>query len=386
MKRITCLNRGGSGVRKGIGILIIISLALLMAEAFASFVFTDTKTTWLELKISNNTAEKMKYTPTAGVDSFTYSCSITTPTDSADTTAINWTSPVQSMRLDVTLDTTKTYACSLDLGTNIYGFEYVCPNGADYDLESLIDTLVDSINNVAGFKDTVVAQDSVTYIKIVSRFAQVELEGEARWTMKVSAEMDTGFTWVTTVASACDTLTAMINADATTSAQITAADSATFVFMVADTAGHGFSLIIGDTTGDSTRVTANANGASSHQDTIPIVNLWRGDKYPKGVTADFILRAWADSGRGVGLSDSGYLWLFSAHNVAGNLQYLLLAADTTNDLPCTLSYDLTVDSTGSDTTLREQLFLAYRYWDTATDSNAIMQGTVTIDVKVMQGD
>lgn len=93
-----------------------------------------------------------------------------------------------------------------------------------------------------------------------------------------------------------------------------------------------------------------------------------GDKYignPEGFKS---LRYWAriypakTSLSGMGLSDSGYLWLYSQFSGTNKL----IDSAVANSLPVTLTG--VVHSNVGDTLIRERLLLTYRIQDTTSDT------------------
>lgn len=383
---------------KSLGIHILGSLALTLVLVFfitagASFMFTKTERTTLPIQISNNTAQQWKLTPSYGIDSFGYECTLVSlPAGSEyDSLAIEYLGPVTTFIVTPTFDTATTYLCSMAYDTDTVGIAYN-PHETATNLESLIDSLVAKFNAAAGVGDSVTAQDSVTYIKIVADYAMISFGGDNRPALIIDTTSTTaGATGtltkdstIVTVAAVVDTIVAIINGDDSLSPQVTAYDSGTFVFIVADTAGHGFFIEPVDTSMDTTHTTANVNGASTFEDTIKLANLWTGGRHPKGMLADFILYAPTDTGKGTGLTDSGSMWLHFAKQVGPILEYYRIDSIKQNDLPCTLSYALTTDHAGSDTLMKDQAYLVYRYYDTASDTNATLHGTLTINLRVMQ--
>jgi hypothetical protein len=106
---------------------------------------------------------------------------------------------------------------------------------------SIIDSLVAIINAKTGLKDSVLAQDSGTYIKLISKNGGDVM---ARWTQIVNdSTLDTLIhPGVSTVAMACDSLTAKINASAAAT-YLTAVDSATYIRIWGDDSLYGFKII-----------------------------------------------------------------------------------------------------------------------------------------------
>ena len=320
---------------------------------------------------AGDTARVMKFTPSTGIDSFTYSDTFSYQYDTTAHKTITWTSPVQSMRLDVGYgDTTVVYACSLDCGTNIYGFEWPHPE-ASLTLAQVIDTLVDSINNVAGISDTVTADDSATYIKINSDFAQVELESEARWTMVVGDSLDTTTIWNTSVADACDSMVAAVNASANLDSFMTAYDSTTFYIIQSDDDGVLFYANALDTAQDTLTTADNATSTCADTGWVEVGPVY-GFKTVKG---EIMFKPGLVKHTGAATSCSTYLWLYTD----GPAGLKVIAADSVEDLD-SLRLPVTVHSNVGDTLLRNTLRLRWRYYDTLSDTTYEQRHPLEVDV------
>jgi hypothetical protein len=256
-----------------------------------------------------------------------------------------------------------TYACSVDLGTNVYGFEWLADNDITT-IAGLIDTLVDSINNVAGMKDTVTAEDSVTYIKLISRFGQQRLEGAARWTFvptdSLSVSSDSPATL--TVAMVCDSMVATINGTAALSDSVTAANDGDTVYtLTADRAGWAIYCSPGDTAQDTVIVTANKASWSYGTDSLPLFSMLIPHGY-KSLWGDIILSPSLSTGNGYGLADTGWIWLYAAGAASGSQ---LVDSAFSEGLPCTLH----VAVASNDTLWREELWITATIADSATDTS-----------------
>ena len=315
-----------------------------------------------------DTARAINFTPSTGLDSFLYHDSIKYPADTSggDFDTVSWVAPPQQMRItlaldDVVPDTSITYSCSLDLGTNITGFEYDPSGLDDTTLALLIDNLVDSFNNVTTMKDTILAEDSVTYIKIVSKKAQIDLEGDARWTMKVSDSLDTAAIWVTSVADVCDSMVAAING-LDSSHYWTAYDSTTHYTIEGNknNAGIWFFAVYTDTAQDTTHGADSVSSESTDSGTVVLTSACLGFGVARGkatlVYAD-------DAGYGMGV-DSCILHLYSGSIYGG--RNLIVAETCASVAACTLGWSLAGDY--ADSIIDEDLQLWWWIIDTTTDT------------------
>lgn len=357
---------------------ILLALTGMVVLAAGGMVKNRIEIVSLSIVTTGDTAQVTKFTPIIGVDSFTYidTFSFWNASDSTDTTkhsTVKWTSPVQSMRLNVTFDSTSTYKCSLDLGTFVRGFDFDATTiEAGKTLEKLIDSLVDTFNKVVTMKDTVKAEDSVTYIKLVSLMGQRELENNARWTVSPITNFDTVSTWATTIADVCDSLVGSINAVSTADSLatfLTAYDSTTFYITQSDDAGLLYwdsSLNHVDTSGTIARSQANVTSWSTLQDTLGLERLVYPDRSYNALMARIIISPSALTNQGFGLLDSGYIWLYTT---LGNKYYLIDSAFR-NALPCTLLMSITNSTAGRDTLFKEDLIMVYRITDSVSDTTA----------------
>lgn len=366
---------------------VFLAMLGLVVTLYAARVEHTTYTAYLSVDSSGDTSQVVKITPSAGIDSFAYIDSFSYQSDTTAHKTITWTSPPQQMRLDVGLDTSITYTCTLDCGTNKYGFAYDATGETDL-LDSIIEHLVDSINNVAGMKDTIAAHDSATYIKVISKIAQIDLEGDARWTMAVGDSLDTTTIWTTSVADVCDSMTASLNASANLDSFVTAYDSTTFYIVQSDDAGVLFFVAIKDTSQDTTTSQTNVTSYSTYQDTFKVVRMVWDDFEIAGIDFWAILdSSVTTTNQGLGLSDSGYVWIYAVRNVHGNEQLTLIDSAVRNALPCSLHILITADTTGGgvdpDSMWYEYWSLAYRIADTASDTVMNPSYTIYVDYKLI---
>ena len=177
-------------------------------------------------------ARRVAITPTSALDSFMYIDSIR---GCADT--VGWASPVQVMRFiltgntgDVTkLDTVGigVVTCSVAFaGGETLGIEYDLSTGADSTIATALDSIVAIFNGATNLTDSVEAEDSATYIKLISSFSQEAFGG--RWSLVMSSDSTDSNSSITSIAMVCDSMTAYINAKAGTSDSLVASDSGTY--------------------------------------------------------------------------------------------------------------------------------------------------------------
>lgn len=335
----------------------------IVGSANLSFSITD----------SGDTARVITFTPSTGLDSFLYHDSIRFPSDTTLWDTFSWTSPPQQMMLTVGLDTSITYSCSLDFGTNITGFEYDPSGLDDTTVALLIDNLVDSFNNVTTIKDTVLAEDSVSYIKLVSLIAQIELEGDARWTAKVDDSLDTAAIWVTSVADVCDSMPVYINA--LDSARFWAAYDSTTHYTIEgnkNNAGIWFFAVYTDTAQDTTHGADSVSSISSDSGTVHLSNVY-GFKHIDGRV---ILKASGSGYAGLGNADSAIVTFYTS----GPKGRLIITVDTCAQAPCTC--DVMLHSNVGDTLLRREVEFHWYIDDTVSDTSLTVYFPASWDLRL----
>lgn len=332
----------------------------------------------IEINDRNDTAQISTIHTLTIVDSFDYIDTFSYQYDTGAHQTIKWTSAVQQMIITPTVDTASAYACSVGFATDTLGIVFDASLTAPV-LDSLIDSLVAQLNAVVGLTDSIDFQDSVTYIKVVSLFGQRKFT--ARWKCEFgitggAGTIDTAsHASLITMPMVVDSLVAAINADAGLDSFMTAANSGdTGYTITSDDKGvlfYATTVNHADTGGTLAATQANITSLSFVTDTFKLQQTVYYDRASlKSMYAVFILNASLDSLQGVGLSDSGYLWLYSAFSTNNStIEYLLLDSALNNSLPCTLRYSLSSDSAFSDTIIREALYLGYRISDTASDTN-----------------
>ena len=126
--------------------------------------------------------------------------------------------------------------------------------------------------------------------------------------------------------------------------------------------------------------TVDTGGSESvRHDTIKnLVGLVHSDHnmYPEIIR--IILKPSATTAHGMGLSDSGYLWLYTVFAD----EYHLLGCDTQAALPCTLR--LPYAGPPADSLFKEKLALEYRIVDTLSDFS--QRAEYDIDINYILGE
>jgi hypothetical protein len=259
------------------------------------------------------------------------------------------------------------------------------------------------INLKAVLTDSVTAEDSVTYIKLVSNFSGGQFAG--RWSMIMVVAGGTGtldsaaHASQATVAMICDTMVAKINADAGLDSFMTAADATTSYTVTSDDAGVLFfgasfggtgASLTADSLQDTTHTQANVTSQSSYQDTIDLISLIYDDFDMAGYQLVAILDSSTTVAQGLGLSDSGYLWLYTTRRIgygSDSVEMFLLDSAVANSLPLRLECKVGADTTGGgvdpDTLFKERFQLVYRVTDTASDTVMNPHCSLYVDLKLI---
>ena len=355
-------------------LLFVFLLAVLATVVFADGEYlpvVGSKDLAFAITDAGDSTMITKYTPVA-FDSFTYSDSFSYEADTSAHQTISWTSPVQTMIITPTVDVATTYSCSLDFNAGAtVGVEKDYASGVAT-VAALIDTLVDMINKKAVLTDSVTAEDSVTYIKLVSNFSGGQFGG--RWSMIMVVAGGAGtldsaaHASQATVAMICDTMVALINADAGLDSHMTASDSATYYMVTADKAGVLFfgavfggtgASLTADSLQDTVHTRANYTSSSSQTDTTSLTDI-RGFDHIDG---QIILRNSYSGYAGQGNEDSAIVTLYSV----GPDARVIIAVDTCGSPPCTL--DVMLHSNVGDTALRRQIEIGTFINDTVSDTS-----------------
>lgn len=384
-------------IKGGIVILfVLLMVGTVVYDIAVSGAIARHRTIKITLPIvtTGDTARVVKITPILAVMGFTYSDSVDYQADTGAHQTLEWISPQQIMIWTPVADTQGTYKCSVVFQAQTLGFDLVL-NEKDTTLATLIDTLVYLFNNTTNLKDTVLAEDSVTYLKLISKIGEGVLKGP--WTTVFvitggSAAMDTASAADSvTIAMVCDSMVAVHIDDAGVDSFMTAYDSSTFYIIQSDDPGvlfHDTNLNHADTHGTWAESQANVTSWSGIGDTVDLERLITDGLYPEINYGGIKLRCYVDSVynvsvQGVGLADSFYIKLLSGFSVSTDLgaeawEFRVLANDSFSELPDSLHYALT-DASGTDTVMGEILRLVYRVSDSASDSTMSVNHRLYID-------
>jgi len=345
-------------------------------------------------------------TPTTALDLNTYACTVNF---AGDTLFAEWTAPssgttiamvADSMVLAINakvnltdsvlaVDGTTFYSVrSMFSGYSLARFTVTCDSTADLPADTaniaansvamFCDSVAQLINDEAVLTDTVTAHDSATYVLVFSNFSHNNLGG--RWTIKQTGTADnngqdtaTGGR-IATILMVIDSMVAAINGTVTLTDTVTAANDGDTVYtLTTDMKGWATYVNVGDTAQDTTLITANATSNSVGTGTIDIGRTIWSDGHATSIRGRFILEASDSTGLGIGLSDSGYIWL----------NYLTTYGDSTlvdsafrAALPCTLSVSV-ADAIGNNVVFGDKLTLSWRVSDTSSDTSAL---TIPFDI------
>lgn len=348
----------------------------------------------VSITTAGDTAEVTTRMPVVAVDSFVY---IDTFSYHADTTAhktITWLSPLQVARITPTaIDSSTVYSCSVAFQAQTLGFD-LDPGDAYVTAAKICDTITYLFDNTTNLKDSIDAQDSTTYVKIVSKFSEKTFTGN--WAVHYgvtggTGTLDTGANGggtVTTKAMICDSMVAKINAntglDSFLTAVVTATDT-TFT-ITSDDAGVLFwdsSLNPADTYSTVTRTQANVTSWSSSSDTVeldPAIIAASGINWNwTGINSFFKIAASADTTWGIGKKDSVKLRLLSKRLKGAAWEITVLAQDSCAACPCSLEYVLPPDTARAAITIGENLFLYWLVKDSASDTTKDILYPINLD-------
>ncbi|MFA5382358.1 MAG: hypothetical protein WC356_04270 [Candidatus Micrarchaeia archaeon] len=377
---------------------LLFGLALAVGLAFGSGSRSihETKEVMVYVNDAADTAQVYLFTPLFALDSYVYACSILTTTSPVDSQGIVYTTWAQKMKLSLkvtTIDTTRNYICSVATATTNYGIVWNPPETV-WTAARAYDTLVYLINNKAGLKDSVKAEDSTTYIMLRSKVKQVPTMGGTRFTVWGDADtmrFDTA-SHNASIADICDGLAAAGNAVTDLLAQYTIVSEDTTVRITAKKKGLPFvwknpaaGIVCPVDTLDTTVVQANVAGKTIAYDTIDLIQLITDERRIGGLYADIILHNTTDTGDGGGgASDSGFLYLLTARVVDTGVIYTVFKEDSCEVLPCTLHYALAY-AAANDTIFKPILSLMWGVSDTVSDTTPGYPAyyDISIDITVL---
>lgn len=369
-------------MRRLILLLVIVSVPFLVVAQQEGRHLEGTTPVTHTISDALDTAQVMQVTPTTALDSFTYACTLKTSED--DSGFVDWDSPLQKMILtlgEVTagvnhLDTATigVVGCTVVFAsTDELGIEYDLSTGADANRTTAVDSIVDIWNNATNLKDSIEAQDSASYIKLVSKYSQLTFGG--RWTMQLASgagaptdSLDTT-SYITTIEMVCDSLVSLINADDTLSSVMTATDSTDSIIFTSDQPGLAYTWIGADSTmdgsGDTATITGNATGWSTGSDSIGWFSMTAPVTF-NALQARIILSASSSTSGGYGETDSGFLYLYGE----GAGKYNTLEVDSCDALPCTLFVNLPDTGLYADTMYRDMIRMGWKVTDTVSNSTS----------------
>lgn len=348
-------------------LVAVIIVGVAVGLAFAGERFQGGQTVTHTINQTGDTSVVVKFNQFTGRDGYTYLDTIRIGVK----VAASWTSPKTVRRIAVasSVDTSYSDTLIIDLGTNTDTIAYAVPQTA-FTQASYIDSMVARINALTGSTDTVLAQDSVTYIRLVSKIAQDNLEGDARWTLAFgtgSNNMSEADSTFTTIKMVCDSMVATINALATVKDTVTAAVSGDTVYTITGRAGWPIVFKVGpaDTCQDTVHVINAQAAAWNSYDTTHVdipITMWRGGW--NSLMGDFILQASPTTTKGYGTVDTAYFLLYKTWATTGS--EVLISADT-GAIP--LSWHFVFDAKPDSIWGDGPMFMRIIQWDTASDTS-----------------
>ncbi len=342
---------------------------------------------------TGDTASITTIEPLYAVMGFAYIDTFSYGVDTADYETITWTAPMQTMRLTIgsitatptLIDTTVLIMvqCTVQFEAETLGFDYETDLCATATLEDALDSIVTVFNRTTNLKDSILAQDSGTYIKLVSKHS--EAVNTKPWSVSfissAGAPTDSCDTVspadTVTIAMVCDSMSAAINANDSISVYAIAANSGDTAYTItALDVGLQFydsTLNPADTHGTVTRTQANVTSKSRFGDTVNIIQGAGATSSPvdwAGLHGTIIIQASPTTTQGIGLSDSVYMFLSAFRSQAGNMVYSQIDGDSCAACPCTLRFLHPATTAGTDTLFKDGVVFHYEIADTASDTTA----------------
>lgn len=368
-------------------LLLLCGLVLMVAIGSGQYTkFVDTYKISVSIDETADTAKLVRMHTITAIDSFHYVDSIFYNADTTDHVVIDWLSPLQVMIITPqNTDSSTVYACSVGFASDTLGFtvdpgDYVGTSDSE-----LVDTLVYLFNNTTDLKDSVLAQDSVTYVKLVSKFGYKTFG--ARWKVEWDTSGGTGAidtsSVITTVAMVCDSMVAKINADDSLALHvlaITIGDTNYYIGSI-DTGLIFYARAYGSSD-TSDHLTAD----SLHSDSIHFDNVGTGvtrdtGTYTFGLTEGYnvlqskvVIHPALTPIAGVGNSDSGYIYMFVER--AGEKD--TIAQDSSAALPCSL--EVQVLPAVGDTLLKDKIGVWWIVQDTFNDTTVTIEYPMSWDI------
>ena len=341
-----------------VGLLVLVPLTVWAAN---TIVKLGRHTVVHVIDQTGDTAKVYKVNLLHGHDSFAY---IDTVYATTTPIAVTWVSHPTVRRINIAASVAVSLHDSIliDHGTGVDTITVDCDPALTR--AAYADSLVVRIN-ADSLADSVRAQDSGTYVKVIAAYMQETMTGDARFAIAYGAvnhNLTAGTTDSCSVKMICDSMSAKINATVTVSDTVTAANSGDTVYTVtSDRKGYDITLSPGDTIqkGDTTVLTANKASWTHHTDTIPLFSMYQNGW--KGMWGRIIIPASANTEKGYGTLDSCYVKL---NAVTGYGQRFAVLNDSSNHIPDTF-FLAKIDN---DTLWKEYLELVVKVADSATDT------------------
>jgi hypothetical protein len=376
------------------GLVFVWMLCFAVATAWQPWVH-DRENVALTVTTAGDTAEVHTVTVKLTSDSGLFLDSVFFTNDTSQHYVASLKPPVQIMIFTLagnTGDATKldtvgigTVRCSVAFAAETLGVDYDLSTGADSTIATAYDSIVDIFNSKAALTDSVDAQDSGTYIKFVSLFGEEKFT--KRWSMRLSSDSTDTAAHATQLSknAICDSLVALINGDDSAAVYLTAAvatDTSTTFTLTSNDPGvpiHNVSVTGSDTMASAV-TQENVTSWSSLQCTLALEEPagMAGNEWG-GISGRFLVESTTTTNsQGIGLKDSVYIQLWARKYLGGTAVWDVIDADSCADSPCSL-WVHHIDAAGTDTLLKEDVFLYIRIADTSSDTSATLYYPVLKD-------
>lgn len=136
------------------------------------------------------------------------------------------------------------------------------------------------------------------------------------------------------------------------------------VTVSADGSKSGVSVYTYINSADTLNDTVSGNGKANIVDTSGLIQLYNSNFTTQSMICKIFLEVSGNAKRGYGLSDSGYIRLYTRFQDESHL----LTQDSCNALPCSLRYIIPSSTAGVDTLLKEDLLMVVEVSDTTSDT------------------
>lgn len=367
--------------RVAIGAFLCVAMLIVYAYAMRTYDFTETVS--LTITSAGDTALVMKVTPTSVLDSFLYRDTIQ-PKSGGTKYALQYRTPVKKQRIyfDSVKNSTK-YKFSIAMGDSV--LDSFTTAGSGMTASTIADSFRLVVNRNAAITDTVDAQDSGTYVLLVSLFASQTMPSDLSFRFK-AIDGGTGHVYTrvdstglaNTVATIVDGLKALGDTLTGFEDSVGISDSTTFFTVYAKQKGLPFVFKGTDTTtdgtGDTSTLVANKTSYSSVTDTI-----WLGPTSDETWDASSMLfkatfkqrRATADTLGHSGFRDSASIQIYTISAIDGSWFFLdSFVGDTVGNRTMTKRIVKTgmTSGAGSDTLFKGPLAVIVRVVDSTSDT------------------